>query len=102
MPVPDSSDSSAFESQAKSKLKQESTYTHRFAWFEELRFWLSVLIGFALMIGYKVIFSIRSTVIDIGVVGLVSLIVALMAGFPIHQAIVSFIRVLFESGGISQ
>ncbi|BAY12721.1 hypothetical protein [Calothrix sp. NIES-2098] len=61
-----------------------------------------MVIGFALMIGYKSIFPIQITVIDIGVLGLVSLTVLLIAGFPIHQAIISVIKVLFESGGISQ
>ena len=102
MTVPDSSDSSAVESQAQLKLEQESTSTHRFAWFQEFRFWISVLIGFALMIGYKVIFPIQSIVIDIGVVGLVSLTVLLIAGFPLHQAIISVIKILFESIGMSQ
>lgn len=89
-------ENSSFQSAIKSESQQESATLHQSAWFKELRFLLSALIGFILLIYYKSLFFKLSIVIDVCILILVGLLIAIMAGFPIRQALNIIIKNLLQ------
>jgi len=86
MAVPDFSD---VQSDADADLEQMPNSS--LIW-NELRYWISVLAGFALMIGYKTIFPTQPPFIDICVVILASCLIAFMAGFSVRRVIVGILK----------
>jgi hypothetical protein len=91
MSVPDSCDSPDSPSHKALELEQPISVT-RHAWLKELRFWLSALFGFALMIGYKSLFPTQSTLVDVCAAIVASLLVTLMAGFPVTKTVIVIIK----------
>jgi hypothetical protein len=96
MPVSGPSKSPDAQSQEIPELEQEPVLQQQFAWLKELRFWLSALFGFALMIGYKSLFPTQAAFVDIGAVVVASLFAAIMAGFPISKVVIGIINGLLQ------
>lgn len=92
MAVPDSSD---FESKVETELERKTTSLPRLAW-QEVRFWISVLGGFALMISYKSTFPTQTPAIDACVVVAAILLTAFIAGFSIRQIMIQIVKDLLQ------
>lgn len=92
MAVPDSCD---FESKVETELERKTTALPRLVW-QEVRFWIAVLVGFAVMISYKSRFPTQTPAIDACVVVAVILPTAFIAGFSIRQTMIQIVKDLLQ------
>lgn len=92
MTIPDPSDS---QSEVETEPDQKITSSQHSV-CKEVRFWVSVLIGLALMIGYKAMFPTQKPVVDICIVILASLLIAFVSGFSIRQTIIGLLQTLLS------
>ncbi len=90
------SDSPDAQSHETPEPEQEPILQKQSIWLKELWFWLSAPLGFALMIGYKSLFPTQGALVDIGVVVVASLLVAIMAGFPVSKVVIEIINGLLQ------